>query len=421
MKFKFVDNVALSSEDRLLFDEYVLPFESSSLHLTSMWDESVEAYKKGNEVVIEFIDDIPSEFVDNQILLKLSDKHDKKSKSFCFFRHIRNAYAHNRVWRINSSNVIQARDVNPNNGETTMVLQCSIDFLKGLIFKILDTSPFQTMDDISDYYEKSKNKSIKSKKKKETEVLVYHYTEFDSLTKMLNCPIEQSENDANKMIPSKLSVRLTAINNFIEGNRDDESVFELLNNECEKVSSDNGHKWHISKEIGNPYIFCFSDYDNNRRLWDVYSAKETGIVIGFAYRDLLKHFVEDRDDNNFYFAQCHYITENQVKQRVLQFGAELKRQSKIKEEKIIAYSMRDILRCKALKYEVERETRMIYFSPSKTKKYEYIEMPISLVKRIIIGKYVSSEKESKIRQLVNNIKRALNVEIVISNYKLFND
>lgn len=391
-----------------------MPFESSSFHLTTNWNESVDEYIKENGVDIEFINDVPSEFAENQILLNYSEKKDKDSKSFCFFRHIRNAKAHNRIWKIKSSNVIQARDVNPNSGKTTMVLQCSFDFLKGLIFRLLETSPFQTMDDINDFYNKNQIQSKTKEKKKDNIVLVYHYTNFDSFSKMFKGLLDQNENTVQNHLLPNLSIRLTAIKDFIEANRDDESMFSWLNNQFGIVSYDNGQKWNISKKLGNPYIFCLSDYGDNKGLWNDYAANNTGVVIGFAYKELLKQFVVDRSDSNFYFTQCHYITKNQRAQRVLQFEAELKKQNKLKVKDFFANTMRDILRCKASKYKDERETRMLYFSPSGATKYEFIEMPIALVRRIIIGKQVSSENESMVRELVSHIKRALNVEIIIS-------
>lgn len=88
----------LGPEDLQLFYYDIGLDNESNLKNGYQWNGDVENYLKNNNTVIDTAsrEEIPSDFVDNQILFTMCDK-DEDNKVVALFRHLRNAFSHYRI------------------------------------------------------------------------------------------------------------------------------------------------------------------------------------------------------------------------------------------------------------------------------------------------------------------------------------
>lgn len=61
------------------------------------WSKEIEDYLQKNNAIIDSVEreDIPSDFVNNQILFSMYENED--NKAVAFFRHLRNAFCHHHI------------------------------------------------------------------------------------------------------------------------------------------------------------------------------------------------------------------------------------------------------------------------------------------------------------------------------------
>lgn len=125
------------SPDDLRFFYYDIAMDSlTGISKIYEWDDTVKSFLETNKLTIDGSDKIDDSVDFNTILFKVAkgkDGKNKETKAQAFFRHLRNAFAHYNIKRVNDIYYIKDFDKN-----TTMLGAIKCELLKQFCFLFLD-------------------------------------------------------------------------------------------------------------------------------------------------------------------------------------------------------------------------------------------------------------------------------------------
>ena len=412
--FEITTQVPLTRGEQTFLTKQLLGSESKSLQTSSKWNNSIDKFCSSSHVKVVFTEIVSDHYCPNVIELVMTEELDGTSKAACFFRHVTNAFVQGRVLKAYPSGDLQAYDEDTDK-KMTMRLMCSMDFLLQLANRLASTSTGQSTvlkNDIS-----LDDTPIHKIYEREEEVKLYHYTKGNVLPLMAEAFMNNKKHDEHPAI----SVKLSCISEFKSRATEDEKMFDSLTKQYGKATQNNGMPWNYRIKLGEPFIFCLSEHEDSKPLWEKYADKSQGIVIGFRYFEMIKHLMKRYNTSGsvMTFEQCHYITKNQAMCRIYQYESHLalmQREDHPFLQDWKQFELNDILRCKSTEFVSERETRMILF-PSNQAQDVFVDIPITFIASITLGENISQEDGDFVTRFVNKVSNELDYHIVVRNRK----
>lgn len=207
---------------------------------------------------------------------------------------------------------------------------------------------------------------------------LYHYTSTDALMSILQSMSSCREGDDTQYITLR-ATHASYLNDKVEG--------VLLKKALEELGQRSDILNVLECCSGYPFVFSFSELEDDLNMWRCYAAEATGVAIGFDLR--IPEF-------DLILKKCEYITQKKLVEKY----KDLKCMRPGYDCTQLARVLQNLFCYKDIAFEAENEWRFIeqnvphrYFLRSKTiVPYVEIKVPVSAIVSITFGPLADYER-----------------------------